>query len=29
MVIADMEYEESDYIRDYATFKYLAQQQQR
>jgi len=29
MVIADMEYEESDYIRDYVTFKYLAQQQQR
>ncbi|MFL7889633.1 sugar 3,4-ketoisomerase, partial [Enterobacter pseudoroggenkampii] len=26
MVIADMEYEESDYIRDYSTFKYLAQQ---
>jgi len=28
MVIADMEYEESDYIRDYSTFKYLAQQHQ-
>ncbi|ASD59870.1 TPA: WxcM-like domain-containing protein [Enterobacter asburiae] len=28
MVIADMEYEESDYIRDYSAFKNLAQQQQ-
>jgi len=28
MVIADMEYEESDYIRDYSAFKNLAQQLQ-
>ncbi|MFS9770211.1 FdtA/QdtA family cupin domain-containing protein [Enterobacter chuandaensis] len=28
MVIADMEYEESDYIRDYTEFKKITQQQQ-
>lgn len=29
MVLADMEYEELDYIRDYSVFKNLAQQQQK
>lgn len=29
MVLADMEYEELDYIRDYSIFKNLAQQQQK
>lgn len=28
MVLADMEYEESDYIRDYSTFKMIVQAQQ-
>ncbi|WP_370609644.1 FdtA/QdtA family cupin domain-containing protein [Citrobacter portucalensis] len=28
MVLADMEYEESDYIRDYSTFKLMVQQYQ-
>ena len=28
MVLADMEYEESDYIRDYSTFKMIVQSQQ-
>ena len=28
MVLADMEYEESDYIRDYSTFKLMVQQHQ-